>query len=179
MLNFLDYYAADLPPTRTYGRRSFVFVPADPALTDGRLGNVTIKMQHAKSGVHRAIELDTYAIEHDPHPEPGDHGGAAYWFTNLTDSEQEQPYRCVVGGLTPHCDCQAGKCKVPGEEGVTEGCKHRDVLLALIDAEQIPGGDDAGRSGLAFPDEPDEMTRAELDRQAEELGWKRRAEMVA
>jgi hypothetical protein len=127
MLMVNDAISDELPPTRTYGRRSFVWIPSD----GGMLGELIIKLQHAKSGVNRNLEVDTYGVEADT-PEPGDHGGRAFWFVNLSDPEQERPYRCVVGGLTPHCDCKAGKCKVPSDDS-TQGCKHRDALQYLIE----------------------------------------------
>lgn len=133
MFRVLDYVSDDLPPTRTYGRRSFCWLPVDethPAY-DGRLGSLIIKLQHARSGVHRAIEVDRYAVERDT-PEPGDNGGAAFWLLNELDKDAAEPYRCVVGGMTPKCGCKAGQCKVPGEPDITEGCKHRDCILWLI-----------------------------------------------
>jgi len=133
MLAILDAYSDVLPATRTYARRSFVWIPvdADHPEADGRLGNLSIKVQHSKSGVHRAVECDTYAVERDT-PEPGDNLGTAFWLANITDPEAEEPYRCVVGGMTPKCGCKAGKCKVPAEEGCTEGCKHRDAIAHLL-----------------------------------------------
>lgn len=136
-LSVLDAVTDVLPPTKTYGRRSLCWIPVDPyrPVSDGRLGNLSIKLEHAKSGVRRAVECDTYAVEKDS-AEPGDNGGDAFWLVNLTDKEQERPYRCVVGGLNalPRCDCKAGQCRVPGdpEEGFY-GCKHRCALIYLIE----------------------------------------------
>jgi|SRR6185437_5161651 len=129
MLNILDAYTTELEPTRTYGRRSIVWIPSDGSM----LGELIIKLQHAKSGVGRNIEIDTYGVELDT-PEPGDHDGMAFWLVNISNgNSQERPYRCVIGGLTPHCDCMAGKCKVPADEG-TQGCKHRDSLQHLLES---------------------------------------------
>lgn len=132
MLAVLDAYSEVLGPTRTYARRSFVWIPADPNYpeADGRLGNLTIKVQHSKSGVRRAVECDTYLVERDT-PEPGDECGQAFWLANVTDPDAEEPYRCVIGGLKPKCGCRAGKCRVPADDH-TSGCKHRDTLEHLI-----------------------------------------------
>lgn len=132
MLAVLDAVSDTLPPTRTYARRSFVWIPADAERpeADGRLGLLSIKLQHSKSGVRRTVECDSYSIERDT-PEPGDMGGQAFWLMNTTDPESEEMYRCVVGGMKPKCTCTAGKCRVPADEG-TAGCKHRDAIQHLI-----------------------------------------------
>lgn len=144
MLSILDAYTEVLPPTKTYGRRSLCWIPANPQHpeADGRLGNLSIKLEHARTGWGRNVECDTYAIERDT-PLPGDNGGAAFWLQNFTDPEQEQPYRCVLGGLNrlSSCTCTAGKCRVPGEPDVTDGCKHRDALLHLIQEGFLEAGE--------------------------------------
>jgi len=140
MLSILDAYRDTMPPTRTYALREFIFVPVDPRYpeADGRLGNLTLKLQFRTGPRHNyAYCLDSYAIERDT-PEPGDDGGQAFWFFNLTDPDAEQPYRCVVGGLRPpRCNCKAGICRVPGEPEITDGCKHRDGIQALLAAGLI------------------------------------------
>lgn len=122
----------DLPATRTYGRRSFAWLPC---ISGEMLGELIIKLQHAKTGWGRNLEIDTYAVDLDT-PEPGDHGGLAFWLVNLSDETQERPYRCVVGGLTPHCDCMAGKCKVRDTDGELV-CKHYCALKYLFDGEYL------------------------------------------
>jgi hypothetical protein len=126
----LDARRFDLPATATYGRRSICWIPADRTHPnyDGRFGNLIIKLQHAKDGVRRKIEVDTYAVE----PDGSDNGGRAFWLMNLSDPHTEEPYRCVIGGMTPHCKCTAGKCRVPAVQDSTVGCKHRDSLLCLL-----------------------------------------------
>lgn len=136
-LDFLAYVADDLPATRTYGRRSYLWVPVYEVGTDNLLGRLTLKMQHAKSGVHRALEIDTYLIERDS-PEPGD-DGPAYWIHNQSDPKA-RVYRCVMGRV-PLCDCKAGTCRVPADD-CTSGCKHRDVLRVLTEAGKL-GADDS------------------------------------
>lgn len=132
MLDILSFVSDTLPPTRTYARRSFVWIPADAEHpeADGRIGLLSIKLQHSRSGVRRSVECDTYAVERDD-AGPQDMGGQPFWLMNTTDPEAEEVYRCVVGGLKPHCTCKAGKCRVPPDEG-TDGCKHRDALLYLV-----------------------------------------------
>jgi hypothetical protein len=134
MLAVLDAYSEVLTPTRTYQRRSFVWIPADPDYpeADGRLGNLSIKVQPSARKLGAKVECDTYFVERDT-PEPGDELGAAFWLINMTDPQQEAPYRCIIGGLKPKCGCKAGQCKVPADEGATLGCKHQDALAYLIE----------------------------------------------
>jgi hypothetical protein len=129
MLSHTDMIRDVLPPTKTYHVREFVFIPGDGE--DG-IGRLTLKLQHRR-GVHRAYDLDSYTVDRDT-PEPGDNGGAAFWLMNVAP-DAEEPYRCVVGGLNalPRCNCKAGKCRVPADES-TDGCKHRDAILHLIEA---------------------------------------------
>jgi len=133
ILDVLAFTTGEMPPTASYGRRSWCFIPvrADAERFDGRIGNVTLKMQKARGGVGRRIDVDTYAVEFDPNLEPNEHG-LAFWFSNLTDPAQEQPYRVVVGGKSGRCTCTAGQCRVPATPDVSEGCKHRDFLLAAL-----------------------------------------------
>lgn len=132
MLSVLDAYSDTLPPTRTYKRRSFVWIPAVPEYTakTGLLGNLITKLQHSRSGVNHSVEVDSYMVEADT-PEPGDEGGRAFWLVNHTDPDQTEPYRCVVGGLKPKCGCKASKCQVRDEEGEL-CCKHAASLRRLI-----------------------------------------------
>ena len=137
MLSVIDFRTLMLPPTATYGQRCILFIPADPSSPgfDGRMGNVSIRLQRAKSGVHRVFEIDTYAVE-----ETADHnappGSRVFWFVNLTDRSQTEPYEVWVGPNSK-CSCKAGKCRVPGDPPNTEGCKHRDSVIALIEEEII------------------------------------------
>ncbi len=137
MLDILEAFSDTMPPTRTYKRRSFVFIPAKPEYRErtGLLGNLLTKVQHSRSGCGRAVEVDSYGIERDT-PEPGDEGGAAFWLVNHADPNQHEPYRCVVGGLKPKCGCKAGKCKVMDEDGDLV-CKHATALRQLMDAGMI------------------------------------------
>jgi hypothetical protein len=131
MLDILNSVSDDLPPTRTYQRRSFVWLPSDGEM----LGELIVKQQYAKSGVGRKLDLDTYGIDRDPLNEPGDNGGEAFWIVNLSDPDAEQPYRCVVGGIHPFggkCTCKASQCKVTDDDAKLV-CKHFCCLRYLID----------------------------------------------
>lgn len=133
----LDYVSAistDLEPTRTYQRRAMTFIPAKPEFRSrtGILGELLVKLQHAKSGHNRSVEVDAYGVEVDTAPDPLNCGGTAYWLVNLTDNTQEMPYRCVVGGLTPRCTCKASKCQVRDDAGVLV-CKHHCSLRWLTE----------------------------------------------
>lgn len=134
MLDILEAVSTDLEPTRTYQRRAITFIPTKEEYRQrtGMIGELLVKLQHSKNGVRRAVEVDAYGVEPDQHAEPGDHGGKAYWLVNLTDKTQERPYRCVVGGLTPKCDCKASQCKIRDEDGALV-CKHHCSLRWLTE----------------------------------------------
>jgi hypothetical protein len=134
-MSVLDMVSGELPPTATYQRRAFVWLPADPGdYDDGRLGTLTIVLQHSRrTGAKQ--ESDTYAVE--PESEPVGSMGRAYLLCNLTDPGQPDVYRCVIA---PHasgdsCSCDAGrvdrgrKRKAAGELE----CKHRATLRALME----------------------------------------------
>ncbi len=135
MLSILDAVRDTLPPTRTYQLREFIFIPADSRERgeDG-LGRLTLKLQNRTGKRHNyRYDLDSYVLD-DGGVEPGDEGGRGYFLLNLTDPEAEEVYRCVIGGMKPpRCNCKAGKCRVPGEPDITEGCKHRDAIQHLIE----------------------------------------------
>lgn len=120
----LDALNLPLPRTRTYARRSCLWVPVDPThpLWDGRCGTLTIKLQHSKERAGCTVELDTYAVEEQP-PQPGVMG-RSFLFLNLTDPTQEDVYEVCLGPVNL-CKCKAGKCRLPA-------CKHRDALEAVI-----------------------------------------------
>lgn len=127
MLAVLDLITGELAPTATYAKRSFVFTPVDPEYPepDGRLGNLTLKLQAAKGGTGRKIDLDTYAIEESDNHNAAP-GNRVFWFINLTDKAQVEPYETTVGP-NHKCTCKAGKCKVES------GCKHVAAMTALIE----------------------------------------------
>lgn len=132
MLSILDAYSEVLPPSRTYPRRSFTWIPTtdEYAAKTAIVGNLLTKQQKSKSGVRRKVEVSSYCVERDT-PQAGDEGGVAFWVVNTLNPDQEEPYRCVVGGLQPKCGCKAGKCKVTDDEGSLV-CKHNAALRHLI-----------------------------------------------
>jgi hypothetical protein len=176
MLDVLSFRTGDLAPTATYRRRAFCWVPADRDVpeADRRLGNLTLRVEHRgrryfrvrgirptgdepftyRAGPPARVEVDTYAVSEDETPEPGDHGGRAFWLYNLTDPAAEEAYRCVVGGLTPKCGCKAGKCKADSD-------KHLDALTLLVESGILDGLDDDESDGR-YQDAPGEATTAEL-----------------
>lgn len=176
MLSFTDYRSGDFGHTATYARREFCWVPAYPSARAKTrlLGRLTIKLQPherryfkargvapegdepqtLRAGRPSAVDIDTYLVEEIDYPEPGDHGGRAFWLVNKTDPDQQEPYRCVVGGLTPHCNCDGGVCNKHPDLTRTQGCKHKDVLTHLI-AEGILDKP-AREPGVGASDEPDD-----------------------
>lgn len=119
-----------LPPTRTYHRRSWVWLtngsgevdhPLTGEILPG-LGKLTIKLQHSRNGVRRNVEIDTYAVDE---VEPQYPGCRAFVLLNLSDPQQREPYLVHVGGVDT-CRCRAGLCRV-------DNCKHRDACEALIE----------------------------------------------
>lgn len=120
----LDALNLPLAPTRTYARRSCLWVPVDPTHPqwDGRCGTLTIKLQHSKSKAGAEVEIDTYAVEEQP-PQPG-LMGRSFLLLNLTDDTQEDVYEVCLGPVSL-CKCKAGKCRLPA-------CKHRDALESVI-----------------------------------------------
>lgn len=151
MLRVIDFHTASLSPTKTYGKRSLCWIPADHEHPewDRRLGNLTIKLQPARTGWGRCIEVDTYAVVEEPLVGVM---GRKFLLLNLTDPEQPDVYETVIGPQ-PSCTCKAAKCKA-------ESDKHIDALTYLVEAgilDEVPDydapGGDALRCGSAFPDE--------------------------
>lgn len=129
MLSVLDMVRQRIAPTKTYALREIVWIPGSGE--DG-IGRLLVKQQYRDGKRHNyEYDLDSYAVNRDT-PEPHDNGGTAFWLHNITDPEQEQPYRCVVGGLTPKCNCKASRCDVRDEAGELT-CKHICSLSFLIE----------------------------------------------
>jgi hypothetical protein len=135
-MSVLDMTCGSLPPTATYQRRDYVWLPADPGdYDDGRLGTLTIVLQHSRRAGAKQTS-DTYAVERESEPTPGV-VGRSFLLCNLTDPDQEDVYRTVVA---PHrsgdsCTCDAGRVDT-GRKRKAAGelpCKHRDTLRALIE----------------------------------------------
>jgi hypothetical protein len=123
MLSVLDYRCGELLPTASYARRSWCWIPANREHPewDRRLGNLTLKVQHA-SGYGAKCDLDTYAIEE---LDPIFGIGRVFLLVNLTDLEQSQPYQVTIGDYEL-CTCQSGKCK--------QDCKHSAAIVELIES---------------------------------------------
>jgi hypothetical protein len=126
MPSILVMIQEELPPTATYARRSFMWLPGDGAGPDHRDGTLTITLQKGRRAGSK-IERDTYAVERVAQDGSNREG---FYLVNLTDPEQEDVYQCrPAGAVHPgyvSCTCTAGNCKVPN-------CKHRDALAKLIE----------------------------------------------
>lgn len=132
-MSVLDMVTGVLDPTATYRRRDFVWFPADPGTyADGRIGSLTIVLQHSRKAGAK-VESDTYGVEEERGrrlPE----GVRSFLLVNDTDPAQPDVYRCVVGsdarGLVhDRCNCRAGQCKTD--------CKHVAALNRLIADEVL------------------------------------------
>jgi hypothetical protein len=126
----------ELPPTATYAVREWRWVPADPGAEV--LGELTIVLQrHARNGRAKptAVESDTYAVQHDTPPVGGP--GRAYLLLNLTDPDQADVYRVVIGPYPSGdtCSCPAGRVDL-GRKRRAAGeltCKHRSPIRQIIE----------------------------------------------
>ncbi len=131
----LDFRSYPLGGTETYAKRSVLWIPADPDYPghDGRLGQLTIKLQRAR-GYGRVVEVGTYIVSPDT-PEPKDYGCPAFWLYKVADdaddeSANAEPYRAVVGPYLQRCGCMAGRCGL--------ACKHADAIWMLMEQGDIP-----------------------------------------
>lgn len=122
-LGVLSMISGDLPPTATYCRRSWVWIPGGPG---GRIGTLTVQLQRGERRGRRtvSIESDSYAVVEDS--APLNHRGAAFLLLNESDPAADEVYQVV---MRPEwrCNCKAGLCRVPA-------CKHRESLAAVIEA---------------------------------------------
>jgi hypothetical protein len=130
-MGVLQMTSGDLPETATYAKRSWCYIPADSGEhNDGRIGTLTITLQRAARNGRATptkVESDTYAIEADSEPLTGVIG-RAFLLSNLTDPEQPDVYRTVIG---PRCSCTCKAGLVRRDE-----CKHvaalRDILAQEV-----------------------------------------------
>lgn len=138
-MNVLAYVCDDLPETRTYRRRRFLWVPA--AELGEPSGLLTVTLWHAKrlyvGGVPTAFERDTYQVEETDNV--GHYPGRTFLVANTTGDRDAEEYGAICECRLPFratdpstCTCKAGECKVPAEPDRTLGCKHRDSLQKLI-----------------------------------------------
>lgn len=128
MSGVLDMVSGRLEPTATYARRDWVWFPAAPgAHPDGRIGSLTIVLQHSRRAGAKQ-ETDTYGLDEE-HDTGFPEGVRSFLLANDTDPEQPDVYRCVIGsdagGLVhDRCTCRAGS--------TGKDCKHKDVINHLI-----------------------------------------------
>lgn len=116
----------DLPPTATHERRQWRWEPAEPWQGD-RDGTLTILLttvgkRIARTTLHEyAVQIEwEYAVEF---------GVRSFLLENLRDPDEGGPFRCVVGGVSELCGCEAGR--VDRRRADQVGCKHRAALSAL------------------------------------------------
>lgn len=113
----------DMPDTASNCYRKWVWLPTPSFGGDGVL---SISQRPLKGG---APELDVYGVEE---VQPEQLSCRTFVVVNLTDPEQEQPYKATVGAVQ-RCSCDAG---VKGIRRTS--CKHRDAITAAITAGAIP-----------------------------------------
>jgi hypothetical protein len=107
-VNPLAISTGSLPPSATYARRDWVWVPADEHAPAGTVGALAIVQQRGARQGARA-ERDTYAVALD---------GDGYELANRAT------------GTRYVCRPAAGKCSCPaGASG--RNCKHLSALEAL------------------------------------------------
>lgn len=121
-MSVLDMISAELPPTATYKRRAYYWMPDG----DGT-GLLTINLQHSRRAGAK-VESDTYQVIEtaDPaYPTPG----RVFLLNNVTDDTQEQPYEVFIADdpRRDDCTCTADRCKAPC-------CKHKDSCRSILEA---------------------------------------------
>jgi hypothetical protein len=109
--------SGELPDTLTHTERSWVWVPGDGVLCDGKL---TIRQRRTRGG--RRLELDTYLVQEQA-ARVGVMGRV--FLVAKQSGENAEVYETVIGPQML-CNCKAGSCKVPN-------CKHRDALAAVLE----------------------------------------------
>lgn len=116
-MSVLDKIGGELPATLTYARREWDWVPT----AEGE-GILTIRLWKGKRAGSKC-EIDSYQVQEEDSPGCR---GRSFLILNLTDPDQPDVYRCVVGGPYQHCTCTAGSVKR------IESCKHRDSIKAML-----------------------------------------------
>lgn len=116
-------YRVQMPDTASFGWRKWVFVCTPGGGGDGML---SVSQRPLKGG---GSELDVYGVEEVQAEHPG---CRTFALVNLTDDEQEQPYRCTVGPMT-RCSCDAGRMGFR-----RNSCKHKDAIQDVIVAGGLP-----------------------------------------
>jgi hypothetical protein len=116
-----DIATGELPPTSTYHKRRWCWVPVPS--TD-RIGTLTIVLQKGRRG-RGTDEIDSYGVQEDADPAFPAHDIRVFLLKNDTDLDQHEVYAVVVGESHQSCSCKAAKCKTPS-------CKHADTLTQLV-----------------------------------------------
>lgn len=135
MAGVLDMVTGSLEPTATYQRRDWIWIPAAPgAFADGRIGSLTIILQHSRK-VNARQETDTYGVD-ECHQTDRPAGARVFLLVNDTDPDQPDVYACTVGTddrgeVHGRCTCRAG---ANGKE-----CKHSSTLNALLEEGLLDG----------------------------------------
>jgi hypothetical protein len=125
----LEECRGELPPTKSYDRRSWAWRPADASVFDEHVdGVLTIFLTHTGKRIVRN-EVFVYAVEVE-WDAAADFGVRSFLLENFTEPDADGPFRCVVGSLHDWCGCEAGRISAArGEDAV---CKHVSSLLALV-----------------------------------------------
>ena len=130
-MNVLDATTLDLPRTRTYEKREVQWFGKDANGFAGviiRLWDGHYRRRGSNAG-RMGCESDFYEVHE--RPPPAGVMAREFHVLNITDDGQKFEYRVLVG-RNHSCTCDAGRAKVPSEDGVTDGCKHRDAVRAAL-----------------------------------------------
>jgi hypothetical protein len=134
----------ELAPTRSYDRRSYSWVPADPGVFDEHVdGCLTIFLTHTGKRIVRN-EVFVYAVEVEWEAAV-DFGLRSFLLENFTEPDEYGPFRCVVGGLHDWCQCEAGR--ISAARGESASCKHVSALLDLLNKGVCDERNDDGFDG--------------------------------
>ncbi len=116
--------AGRLPPTTTYARREWQWLPGP----DGCDGTLMISLTHGRRVIR--TETDFYMVQ-----EERDLGlptaVRSFLLENELDPDPYGPFRVIVGGMAELCGCEAGW--FDRSRPRPTGCKHKDALRALIE----------------------------------------------
>lgn len=121
-----DITTGELPPTLTFARRRWVWLPATNA-PDYRLGTLHVVQEAtSRNGRKRPAKVDaaTYGVVEDVDPQHP-HPGVRVFMLVKDGSAAGEIYSVVVGESHASCSCVAAQCKV-------EVCKHRCGVRALL-----------------------------------------------
>lgn len=133
----------DLPETKTYPVRNWLYVPADLMSNawDGRVGTLVI-VQRRSAGPDAKPDTGVYAVQDVLNTGPGgrqfmlkkeNEPGATVTADAAADDAKDEVHEVFLGdgNLPPKCSCDAGRAGLPN-------CKHRDALAAVIAKGGLP-----------------------------------------